>query len=64
MDGDYGFSTAVGLNNTVINVILLVTMNSLVKKMNHGKGIQREVRIMKTKKKSEFSSFLPAIKLC
>ena len=39
LDGDYGFSTAVGLFNTVINVILLVTMISLVKKMNDGKGI-------------------------
>ena len=39
LDGDYGFSTAVGLFNTVINVILLVTMNTLVKKMNEGKGI-------------------------
>ena len=39
LDGDYGFSTAVGLFNTVINVILLGTMNSLVKKMNDGKGI-------------------------
>ena len=39
LDGDYGFSTAVGLFNTVINVILLVTMNTIVKKMNDGKGI-------------------------
>lgn len=39
LDGDYGFSTAVGLFNTVINVILLVSMNALVKKMNEGKGI-------------------------
>ena len=39
LDGDYGFSTAVGLFNTVINVILLVTMNTLVKKMNDGKGM-------------------------
>ena len=39
LDGDYGFSTAVGLFNTVINVILLITMNSIVKKMNEGKGI-------------------------
>ena len=39
LDGDYGFSTAVGLFNTVINVILLITMNTLVKKMNEGKGI-------------------------
>ena len=39
LDGDYGFSTAVGLFNTVINIILLVSMNTLVKKMNDGKGI-------------------------
>ena len=39
LDGDYGFSTAVGLFNTVINVVLLVSMNALVKKMNEGKGI-------------------------
>ena len=39
LDGDYGFSTAVGLFNTVINVVLLITMNSIVKKMNDGKGI-------------------------
>ena len=39
LDGDYGFSTAVGLFNTVINVILLITMNTLVKRMNEGKGI-------------------------
>ena len=36
---DYGFSTAVGLFNTVINVILLISMNTIVKKMNDGKGI-------------------------
>ena len=39
IDGDYGFSTAVGLFNTVINVILLISMNSLSKKINDGKGI-------------------------
>ena len=39
LDGDYGFSTAVGLFNTVINVILLISMNSIVKKMNDGKGV-------------------------
>ena len=39
LDGDYGFSIAVGLFNTVINVILLISMNALVKKMNDGKGI-------------------------
>jgi putative aldouronate transport system permease protein len=39
LDGDYGFSTAVGLFNTVINVILLISMNQIVKKMNEGKGL-------------------------
>jgi putative aldouronate transport system permease protein len=39
LDGDYGFSTAVGLFNTVINVILLISMNQIVKKMNDGKGL-------------------------
>ena len=39
LDGDYGFSTAVGLFNTVINIVLLISMNSIVKKMNEGKGI-------------------------
>ena len=39
LDGDYGFSTAVGLFNTVINVILLVTVNKIVARMNEGKGL-------------------------
>ena len=39
LDGDYGFSTAVGLFNTIINIVLLISMNSIVKKMNEGKGI-------------------------
>lgn len=39
IDGDYSFSTAVGLFNTVINVILLVVVNKVVAKMNDGKGI-------------------------
>lgn len=39
LDGDYGFSTAVGLFNTVINVILLIVTNKIVSKMNDGKGI-------------------------
>ena len=39
LDGDYGFSTAVGLFNTVINVILLVSINKIVQRMNEGKGI-------------------------
>ncbi len=39
LDGNYGFSTAVGLFNTVINVILLISMNKIVQRMNDGKGI-------------------------
>ena len=39
IQADFGFSTAVGLFNTVINVILLVSMNAIVKKMNDGTGI-------------------------
>ena len=39
IDGDYSFSTAVGLFNTVINVILLITVNEMVKRMNEGKGM-------------------------
>ena len=39
LDGDYGFSTAVGLFNTVINVVLLVSMNTIVNKINNGKRI-------------------------
>lgn len=39
IQGDYGFSTAVGLFNTVINIVLLISMNSIVKKLNDGKGI-------------------------
>ncbi len=39
LDGDYSFSTAVGLFNTVINVILLLTVNKIVERMNEGKGL-------------------------
>ncbi len=39
LDGDYSFSTAVGLFNTVINVILLLAVNKIVAKMNDGKGL-------------------------
>jgi len=39
LDGDYSFSTAVGLFNTVINVILLVVVNKIVSKMNDGQGL-------------------------
>ena len=39
LNGDYGFSTAVGLFNAIINVILLVFVNSVVSKLNEGQGI-------------------------
>lgn len=39
LNGDYGFSTAVGLFNSVINVILLVLVNKVVSKLNEGQGI-------------------------
>lgn len=39
LDGDYSFSTAVGLFNTVVNVILLIVVNKIVAKMNDGQGL-------------------------
>ena len=39
IDGDYSFSTAVGLFNTVVNVILLIAVNKIVAKMNDGNGL-------------------------
>lgn len=39
LSGDYSFSTAVGLFNTIINVIFLVAVNKIVKKMNDGQGL-------------------------
>ena len=39
LNGDYGFSTAVGLFNSVINVILLLAVNKIVSKLNDGQGI-------------------------
>lgn len=39
LNGDYGYSTAVGLFNSVINVILLVAVNAVVKKLNEGEGL-------------------------
>ena len=39
IDGDYGFSTAVGLFNTIINVILLIAVNKIVEKINEGEGL-------------------------
>lgn len=39
VSGDYSYSTAVGLFNAVINVVLLVAVNQIVKRMNNGEGI-------------------------
>jgi putative aldouronate transport system permease protein len=39
LDGNYSYSTAVGLFNTVINLILLVVVNKVVEKMNDGQGL-------------------------
>lgn len=39
LNGDYGFSTAVGLFNSAINVILLILVNKIVSKLNEGQGI-------------------------
>ena len=39
LDGDYSFSTAVGLFNTIVNVILILAVNKIVAKMNDGKGL-------------------------
>ena len=37
--GDYSYSTAVGLFNSVINVILLITVNTIVSRLNEGEGL-------------------------
>lgn len=37
--GDYSFSTAVGLFNSIINVILLLMVNGIVKRFNEGEGL-------------------------
>lgn len=37
--GDYSYSAAVGLFNSVINVVLLVAVNFVVKKLNEGEGL-------------------------
>ena len=37
--GDYGYSTAVGLFNSVVNLILLVAVNYIVSKLNEGEGL-------------------------
>lgn len=37
--GDYGYSTAVGLFNSVVNLILLIAVNAIVSKLNEGEGL-------------------------
>ena len=37
--GEYGYSAAVGLFNSLINVVLLLTVNEIVKRLNEGEGI-------------------------
>jgi len=37
--GDYAYSSAVGLFNSIINVILLIFVNYVVKKLNEGEGL-------------------------
>ena len=39
LNGDYSYSTAVGLFNTIINVILLIAVNKVVEKFNDGQGL-------------------------
>ena len=37
--GDYSYSTAVGLFNSLINLILIIAVNQTVKKLNDGEGL-------------------------
>lgn len=37
--GDYAYSAAVGLFNMIINVVLLLFVNNVVKKLNDGQGL-------------------------
>ena len=39
LNGDYGYSTAVGLFNSVVNVIMLIFVICVVKKLNDGEGL-------------------------
>ena len=39
LNGDYGYSTAVGLFNSIINIILLIFVNKVVAKLNDGEGL-------------------------
>lgn len=37
--GNYSYSTAIGLFNSIINIVLLLIVNTFVKKINEGKGL-------------------------
>ncbi|HEL2649969.1 TPA: sugar ABC transporter permease [Streptococcus suis] len=39
VSGDYSYSTAVGLFNALINIILLIGVNKIVKRINDGQGL-------------------------
>lgn len=39
ISGDYSYSTAVGLFNALINIILLIAVNKIVKRINDGQGL-------------------------
>lgn len=39
VSGDYSYSTAVGLFNALINIILLIVVNKIVKRINDGQGL-------------------------
>ena len=39
LNGDYSYATAVGLFNTIVNVILLIVVNKIVEKLNDGQGL-------------------------
>ncbi|SCX17229.1 putative aldouronate transport system permease protein [Lachnospiraceae bacterium YSD2013] len=39
LNGDYSYSTAVGLFNTIVNVFLLIVVNKVVEKLNDGQGL-------------------------
>ena len=39
LNGDYGYSTAVGLFNSLINVILMIIVNVVVSRLNEGEGL-------------------------
>ena len=55
LNGDYGYSTAVGLFNSIINVILLIAVNWIVKKLNDGEGLLGGTK-METRRKMKLST--------